>query len=650
MEVESMVLQHNLSALNANGSLKVTTKKQAKSSEKLSTGYKINRAADDAAGLTISEGMRCMVRGLNKASDNAQDGHSLLQTADGALEEVHEILQRAKELSVQAANDTNTQADRQAIQSEVDELLLEINRIADTTEFNTLKLLDGSKSAEAASNPFLGKTVQAGVCLEREGLQSVNGVTVKDPVHDPSVSGVDRVRLTNLESDLDAIVPKAVGAIAASFPASLGGSPNISPEIGVNLYADGSSTLAYVACSYSCDGSGKISGISLNLSVNVSHLDFDKTTNKLTDRSNKELQATIAHEMMHAFMDDALTNGMLGATGGYVDKSNQFPGWFKEGMAQTAAGGCSDYNDWVNGGLGLRENAAPDKISNVVKSSGNKLSSGTTASKYGTGYLACMYLGYLAAGANSVTSRSLAGGLDSMLKQIADGDSLSDVINQISNGKYKSLGDFQNKFGDSDSAAFISELLKAAGSDGSGSVITGSLGDIDVLAGAPSNTAMYKTNHGSDFVSSGKVHTFADGGSGGYNGNGQALNLQVGSLGRQGVAVSIDDTHTMALGLDGVSVMSFDEAGAAIADLDAAIDLVSANRSRIGAYMNRLEHTIANLDNTSENTQAAESRLRDTDMADEMVEYSANNILAQAGQSMLAQANQNPQGILSLFQ
>lgn len=126
--------------------------------------------------------------------------------------------------------------------------------------------------------------------------------------------------------------------------------------------------------------------------------------------------------------------------------------------------------------------------------------------------------------------------------------------------------------------------------------------------------------------------------------------LQVGSLGHQGIGISIDDAHTDALGLGSVSVMSFEEAGTAISDFDYAIDMVSSNRSSIGAYMNRLEHTIANIDNTSENTQAAESRVRDTDMADEMVEYSASNIIAQAGQSMLAQANQNRQGILQLLQ
>lgn len=143
-----MVVQHNMTAANANRMLGITTGAQAKSSEKLSSGYKINRAADDAAGLTISEKMRSQIRGLNKASDNAQDGISLIQVAEGALNESHSILQRMNELATQAANDTNTTSDRTAIQKEVDALTTELDRIASTTQFNTQNLLDGTFKAK----------------------------------------------------------------------------------------------------------------------------------------------------------------------------------------------------------------------------------------------------------------------------------------------------------------------------------------------------------------------------------------------------------------------------------------------------------------------------------------------------------------------
>ncbi len=148
-----MVVQHNLTAMNANRMLGITTGQQAKSSEKLSSGYKINRAGDDAAGLTISEKMRSQIRGLNKASNNAEDGVSLIQVAEGALNETHSILQRMNELATQAANDTNTTADRTAIQKELDQLTSEVDRIQSTTQFNTMNLLDGS---------FTGKSLQVG--------------------------------------------------------------------------------------------------------------------------------------------------------------------------------------------------------------------------------------------------------------------------------------------------------------------------------------------------------------------------------------------------------------------------------------------------------------------------------------------------------
>lgn len=175
-----MVVQHNLTAMNANRQLGVTTSAQAKSTEKLSSGYRINRAGDDAAGLTISEKMRSQVRGLNKASTNAQDGVSLIQVAEGALSETHSILQRMNELATQAANDTNTTIDRNAVQKEVDQLVSEINRIRSTTQFNTMNLIDGS---------FTGKNLQVGSLSNQKieiSISNMNATQLK--VNNLSVS------------------------------------------------------------------------------------------------------------------------------------------------------------------------------------------------------------------------------------------------------------------------------------------------------------------------------------------------------------------------------------------------------------------------------------------------------------------------------
>ena len=162
-----MVVQHNLTAMNANRQLGIVTNNQAKATEKLSSGYKINRAGDDAAGLSISEKMRSQIRGLNKASTNAEDGLSLIQTAEGALNETHSILQRMNELATQAANDTNTSTDRKAIKAELTALTSELNRIASTTQFNTMNLLDGT---------FTGKNLQVGALSGQKISISISGM------------------------------------------------------------------------------------------------------------------------------------------------------------------------------------------------------------------------------------------------------------------------------------------------------------------------------------------------------------------------------------------------------------------------------------------------------------------------------------------
>ena len=181
----AMVVQHNLTAMNSNRQLGVTTSAQAKSAEKLSSGYRINRAADDAAGLSISEKMRSQIRGLNKASSNAQDGVSLVQTAEGALNETHSILQRMNELATQAANGTNTSVDRSAIRAELDQLTSEINRIQSTTQFNTMNLLDGTFSGATNQmklqvGALSGQSIDfsiANMCATKIGLKKTLSVS-----------------------------------------------------------------------------------------------------------------------------------------------------------------------------------------------------------------------------------------------------------------------------------------------------------------------------------------------------------------------------------------------------------------------------------------------------------------------------------------
>ena len=395
-----MVVQHNLTAMNANRQLGVTSGAQAKSAEKLSSGYKINRAGDDAAGLKISEKMRSQIRGLDKASDNAQDGISLIQTAEGALNESHSILQRMNELAVQGANDTNQSIDRDAINQELDALTEELNRISETTQFNKQNLLDGN---------FKDKNLQVGANAKQK-----------------------------IAISIDCMNADALG-------------------LGKETVKQGGNTPTKVV---------------------YNGMSFEYKTS-MTVGSNK-------------------TSAIAA---------------FKKAISQkvgNAGNFIAQYDD-TTGSIYYKA---------TIDGKEKRFASATTAQK-----------SYLA-------------------------DQKAIVEKAIND-------DFQK------------------------------------------------------YVKTSKASATA-------GGNGEIRNK-----------ARVDD---------------YEAANNTITYVQNAINTVSTQRSALGALQNRLEHTVANLDNVSENTQSAESRIRDTDMASEMVQYSKNNILAQAGQSMLAQANQSTQGVLSLLQ
>ena len=403
-----MVVQHNLTAMNANRQLGITTGAQAKSSEKLSSGYRINRAGDDAAGLKISEKMRSQIRGLDKASSNAEDGISLIQTAEGALSEAHSILQRMNELAVQGANDTNESIDRDAINQELDALTTELDRISTTTQFNKQNLLDGS---------FQSKNLQV-------GANANQNITIN---------------IDNMNAD------------------SLGLRKIKGFEAGAAQTGEKPISVSYKGMTYA----------------------YNSTK---TDDENKA--AAISS--------------------------------FKTAIA----------------------NAASEDQYAAKFSKGSMYYNGTGAT-------------------NGVKKYATA-------KSAMDAD-VASAQAAMSSALKKSWADYLDK-------------EKTTGTKAT------------VLA--------------------------------------------------QGTAFEEKKP----------TVSDYSRANATITAVQTAINKVSSQRSALGALQNRLEHTVANLDNVSENTSSAESRIRDTDMADEMVEYSKNNILAQAGQSMLAQANQSTQGVLSLLQ
>ena len=476
-----MVVQHNMQAANANRMLNVTTSAQSKSTEKLSSGYKINRAADDAAGLTISEKMRKQIKGLDRASTNAEDGVSAVQTAEGALTEVHSMLQRMNELATQSANGTNSNTDRKAIQDEIDQLTTEIDRVSETTKFNETYLLKGD-GAEKAHNVNAHDAGLDGVTLTDKGNEVE--VTLKE------LKAGDKISIAGKNYTIGS----TAGEITNKMTAGAAGAKNSYTINGATYQVDENNKV------YTADGKTKV------------------------------------------------TKAELTGTGAGDAELTDLQGLVKEGSTVTI--GTKTYT------------AMTDK-----------------------------------AGAG-------ADGID-------DNDSTV-----ITAGKAYQLQ--------------TAEIVKASsiGADTAATVKNGANATKDA-------TATFTLNKG--------TVSYKDS---------LSFNLHVGADAdmTNKITVNIDSMNSAGLGVKGIKADTEQDATYAIDAIADAISTVSSQRSSLGAVQNRLEHTINNLDNVVENTTSAESRIRDTDMAEEMVNYSKNNILAQAGQSMLAQANQSNQGVLSLLQ
>ena len=482
-----MVVQHNLRAMNANRMLGITQGTLSKSAEKLSSGYKVNRAADDAAGLSISEKMRRQIRGLSQASLNAEDGISAVQTAEGALTEVHDMLQRMNELAVKASNGTNALSDRQTIQDEVDQLLTEIDRVSETTKFNEMYMLKGDKDTK----------------------------TVTVDAHDAGIEGTLTQNTTTATFKMDQL--------------KLGDTI----KIGGTEYTIGSD-MAAVQASLGVATAGEL--------ITVDGTQYTVVDNPAEENADKNMltKANIAAKVA------------AGSTAIYKGKT------LTAMVAEDAAGKVVDIKD----AAGKADDGETVKITDI-----NKPQVVTAAKAY------------------EMIQQELT--LASSVGATKASASTADfVVDDKANGNGKEV---------------IYEITK---------------GTVDRKEGLT-----FALHVGADADMTNKI------------------------------SVNIDALDTAGLGIQGLNVKDGTGASATYA-IDAIADAVahvSAQRSLLGAVQNRLEHTINNLDNVVENTTAAESQIRDTDMATEMVKYSNNNVLAQAGQSMLAQSNQANQGVLSLL-
>ena len=298
-----MVVKHNITALNANRNLNTVTGKQEKNTEKLSSGYKINRAADDAAGLAISEKMRRQIRGLTQASLNTQDGISFVQSAEGALNEVHALLQRGNELAVKAANDTNMTEDREAIYAEIRQLGNEIDRISRDSQFNEMNIFDSSNASSETKNARRVPDHFSDIIFLDADYVSFDMQSFAGAINEAKAAGLNFTQ-DGLADFANAIkgtyMPKLLGKIVGALPQSA--KPTVQGlQISLKMYYKNDSTLAYVSSN----------GVSFQLGVNMKYLSENNKQIAMTD----DLATTIAHEMTHAIMFDAVTNGMLGIQG-----------------------------------------------------------------------------------------------------------------------------------------------------------------------------------------------------------------------------------------------------------------------------------------------------------------------------------------------
>ena len=773
-----MRIYHNIPALYAYNALNTTHAGLQKSIRTLSTGLRINSAADDAAGLAISEKMRAQINGLNMATRNAQDGISMLQTAEGALAETHSILQRMRELSVQAANDTLTQQDRQYIQLEVDQLKNEVTRIASTTQFNKRKLLDGSAAALWSSSDLATKAYVRGslrqidqfgqkaafegnfkitvsaVPGQAEALKSdifkIKHKNVIMGVNVNSQAGVDNVRVDSLPAGTYSVQASVPLASAASTLVGRYGytgtnelmmsasavTANASVLFEVLAVSTASRTVTFRATSNVLNADGTVAtyvddnlmfttaagGTYTNLGVSLSGMFFDMTAGNLFKVGDK-----MVYNVTCSAAANAVTVQISGNQNADWDHSWGSAG---NGVTQTALRYGLDATQVAGREVHFR-NFYLNSSNGTVYEGDIVLTLATSfAAPAATTTLASFEAAYVGQVAkHDVKLRDLDKFWDSqgvfMLTDpqtltISQGDgkntsltlystdTLAELQRKLNDAIANGLG--QAKYAVSDANRFVSfvetpttnTLESVSGTFVIRSMVAGNGGklsfsgdeelikalSLNVIQDAKENSfavSVYDAHNGATVASGvkisgnlmvGVIHPNVDvefdpmaNIEVKWNDRTRTFDLskrnevyetilhlvdnstvfQVGANEGEDVSVDIGNMTANALGITRVIVTDRDSAARAITILDSAINKVSTQRAKIGAYQNTLEHTITNLTTTGTNLTAAESRIRDADMAVEMLNFTRLSILSQSGTSMLAQANQLPQSVLSLL-
>lgn len=592
-----MVIAHNVLAMNAQRQYGIVNKNRAKSTEKLSSGYKINRAADNAAGLAISEKMRRQIRGLSRGVENTQDGVSVCQVADGALAEINDMLHRLTELSVQSANDTNSASDRNAIQKEVSQIVSEIDRISDTTKFNDVLLFKGGIA---------------------EGL--VDNVQYEDPEFKFDFKDI-KLRNTPLASTPDSGYYLNLGVEGKPGTAAAGKKFDLVYKGGY----PGSTSRSSVAMSYLDEDSKRV----------MEQIDLDKFTvsdytaesdtvssRKLTYKDDdKNINIEIIQKAEIEDTDEKKIYRISYETKNLSDPSidSSFDFVFNIDTAYNSDDKAEEYYATIDG-------------------KSKKMTTGVITK--GEGHATCVR------------------GYDGM-KNMEDID-LSNGLSVIS---VKNALPFSQNINSSDADHIILgpwsqidtiDMLKYRTLDNTlDRTILGSDKAVTMIFENAENRTFSLEYGVIDALKDDNVKDLIPKKLAGRHSSENNIWIQAGNSTWSGMHVVIDEMDTNILGirdLDVTEEYTYSQDVEYINKVGKALEVVNAMRGKIGAQQNRLEHTIKNESNIVENTQAAESRIRDTDMADEMVRYTKNNILTQAGEAMMAQANQSKQGVLSLLQ
>ena len=568
-----MRIQHNIMAMNAYRNLGNNNSALSKNLEKLSSGYRINRAGDDAAGLAISEKMRAQITGLGVAQKNAQDGISLVQTAEGALTEVHDMLNRMAELATQSANGTyESETDRSQLQKEVQQLKDEINRIADSADFNGIKLLDGSLSGGSEyDNVVMSNT------LAVKGEYSLGQAAASSSFTDLSADDIGKSFSYNV-TWVDGNGKEQTTSVTLTYHGDKDGMDN--STVTKNYFTDNTGTKYYL--------------------TNNGTLEASQMTAAILNSLKADDSFSANFDVKYSGTNLYMTAKVEGSAGAKVTGAN-FTNNFTDSFIAS-----SGYTNPTTGAAG------PATTAKVAYDSLQKFNAAE-------------------------------------LKVAATGEDLDDMLDKVFelNGHKFLLIDANNQL--------TTEERKALGSDITlvdAAAVPPDDDDAKKLAAEISRvTGMRTEAPGKAIADRGMVATDIVFTNDRLSQGGGTLNLQIGDTSDDfnQLSVAIEDTHIESLGIADVDIGGPEGAKAAIDIIKAAVNKVSDIRGTLGATQNRLDHTINNLSVMEENIQNAEASIRDTDVAEEMMAYTKNNILVQSAQAMLAQANQVPQGVLQLL-